>query len=135
MNRVEKIEYLMEELNKEIFALKSENVVLKNEAEKMQEEIRKAWEEAEAALDDIKKQAEKRCKNCAFFKIYKDINVFTNKETIGPHGECTCPKLRDTDTGKEVGRDELVYSYDTCGGFDVGPVFGCVHFKEREVGK
>jgi hypothetical protein len=60
--------------------------------------------------------------------------------TIGRCSECdwrqgtacqNTAKIHEEDDRTTEGDDELVYSYWECGGFDVGPNFGCVHWKQK----
>jgi hypothetical protein len=41
---------------------------------------------------------------------------------------CTNDKLQE-DRGYDELIDQLIYDYYKCGGFKVGPLFGCVHFR------
>jgi hypothetical protein len=77
------------------------------------------------------------CKDCKFYKkdgideIWDDNYSKVLKEIV--RGECYNEKFRFDYNLKE--EDEFVY-YDSefyKGGFYVGELFGCVHFKEIEI--
>lgn len=44
---------------------------------------------------------------------------------------CTNEKIQE-DTGYDELIDQLIYDYSEGGRFMVGPLFGCVHFKQME---
>jgi hypothetical protein len=46
-------------------------------------------------------------------------------------GHCESPKLREGDPLRQNKDDELIYFYNEGGGFWVGELFGCVHYKEE----
>jgi len=54
------------------------------------------------------------CKDCKFNK----------------GGDCVSEKIGER-SGDDDTDDQLIYSYDEGGGFEVGDYFGCVHFESR----
>jgi hypothetical protein len=59
------------------------------------------------------------CKDCDWW-----VNCYCKND--GKIGECLCSKNKDN-------IDQLSYSYNEGGAFQTGPMFGCVHFKEKKI--
>ena len=55
------------------------------------------------------------CKDCEFNKLNR----------------CENEKI-DEDYGQEDREDMLIYDYTEGGGFSVGDMFGCIHFKHKD---
>ena len=64
------------------------------------------------------------CKDCKFREKYYEGNYI-----------CRNYDKLDEDHGVGKDNDQLSYSYNEGGYFQVGDFFGCVHFKQREVSK
>jgi hypothetical protein len=65
-----------------------------------------------------------RCGTCKFrYTVDSTHELAYNDDK----GGCENPKLHDKRYSRA--RDELAYSYDEGGWFEVGPDFGCVHWQ------